>query len=58
MRILFFPGGSFVGGVETGTLALMRELKAQGHQCYVIVSGWNDGQYPAKLAEANLRTKA
>src|SRR5262245_38198484 len=54
MRILFFPGGSFVAGVETGSLALMRELKAQGHQCYAIVSGWNDGQYPRILAQANI----
>jgi glycosyltransferase involved in cell wall biosynthesis len=54
MRILFFPGGSYIGGLETVTLALMRELIAQGHACHAIVSGWNDGRYPAKLAEANV----
>ena len=54
MRILFFPGGSYIGGLETVTLALMRELIAQGHPCYAIVSGWNDGHYPAKLTEADV----
>jgi glycosyltransferase involved in cell wall biosynthesis len=54
MRFLFFPGGSYIGGLETVTLALMRELRVQGHPCLAIVSGWNDGQYPAQLSEADI----
>lgn len=54
MRFLFFPGGSYIGGQETVTLALMRELIAEGHPCFAIVSGWNDGQYPAKLRAADI----
>jgi hypothetical protein len=48
------PGGSYIGGLETVTLALMRELKVRGHPCFAIVSGWNDGQYPAQLSEADI----
>jgi glycosyltransferase involved in cell wall biosynthesis len=54
MRFLFFPGGSYIGGLETVTLALMRELRVQGHPCFAIVSGWNDGRYPAQLSEADI----
>jgi glycosyltransferase involved in cell wall biosynthesis len=54
MRLLFFPGGSYIGGQETLTLALMRELKVQGHPCFAIVSGWNDGQYLAELHAADI----
>src|SRR5665213_1941598 len=54
MRFLFFAGGSYIGGMEIVTLTLMKELRAQGHECFAIVSGWNDGRYPAKLAEAEI----
>lgn len=54
MRFLFFPGGSYIGGMEIVTLSLMRELRAQGHECFAVVSGWNDGRYPAKLAKAGI----
>jgi glycosyltransferase involved in cell wall biosynthesis len=54
MRFLFFPGGSYIGGLEMVTLALMRELRVQGHPCFAIVSGWNDGRYPAQLSEADI----
>src|SRR5690349_3652370 len=54
MRLLFFPIGSYIGGLETVTLGLMRELQAQSHPCYAVVSGWNDGRYPAMLTQAGV----
>jgi glycosyltransferase involved in cell wall biosynthesis len=54
MRIIFFAGGSYIGGMEMVTLTLMKDLKAQGHESYAVVSGWNDGCYPAKLGEAGI----
>jgi glycosyltransferase involved in cell wall biosynthesis len=54
MRFLFFAGGSYIGGMEIVTLTLMKELRAQGHDCLAIVSGWNDGRYPVKLDEARI----
>jgi glycosyltransferase involved in cell wall biosynthesis len=54
MRFLFFAAGSYIGGMEIVTLTLMKELMVQGHDCFAIVSGWNDGRYPAKLDEAKI----
>jgi len=45
MRLLFFAGGSYVGGMETVTMHLMAALRAKAHDARAIVSGWNDGVY-------------
>jgi glycosyltransferase involved in cell wall biosynthesis len=54
MRLLFFAGGSYVYGHEIVLLDLMGELKHQGHDVLAVVSGWNDGDFPARLARANI----
>ena len=52
MNFLFFPGGSYVGGMEIVIQSLMAQLNAMGHRTLAIISGWNDGDYPSRL-EAN-----
>ncbi|PWK53136.1 glycosyltransferase involved in cell wall biosynthesis [Silicimonas algicola] len=32
----------------------MKELQNQGHECFSVISGWNDGKYSAKLTEAGI----
>jgi glycosyltransferase involved in cell wall biosynthesis len=54
VRILFFAGGSYVGGMENVTLTLMKSLVAAGHSAAAIVSGWNDGFYPVQLTESGI----
>lgn len=54
MRLLFFAGGSYVYGHELVLLDLMVELKRQGHEVFVVISGWNDGDYPDRLARAGI----
>jgi glycosyltransferase involved in cell wall biosynthesis len=49
MNFLFFPGGSYVGGMEIVIQSLMAQLNAMGHRTLAIISGWNDGVYPARL---------
>ncbi len=54
MNFLFFPGGSYVGGMEIVIHSLMVQLNAMGHRTLAIVSGWNDGDYPTRLKASNL----
>jgi glycosyltransferase involved in cell wall biosynthesis len=54
MRLLFFAGGSFVYGQEIVLLDLMARLKQEGHDVLAVVSGWNDGDYPGRLAAAGI----
>jgi glycosyltransferase involved in cell wall biosynthesis len=54
MNVLFFAGGSYVGGMESVTLTLMKSLVAAGHSAAAIVSGWNDGVYPRQLKESRI----
>ncbi len=53
-RILFYCGGSAVAGVEILTLAMMKELLARGHAVHCLVSGWNDGDFVARLKGAGI----
>jgi len=54
MKLLFFAGGSTVTGMEVALLSLMARLNAIGHRAVAIVSGWNDGAYPAMLDAAGI----
>jgi glycosyltransferase involved in cell wall biosynthesis len=54
MNFLFFPGGSHVGGMEIVVQSLMAQLNTMGHRTLAIVSGWNDGDYPARLKASGL----
>ena len=54
MNFLFFIGGWTVGGMETAFLSLMKGLRARGHACTAIVSGWTDGEVPQLLGAAGI----
>lgn len=54
MNFLFFPGGSYIGGMEVVVQGLMTELNEMGHRTLAIVSGWNNGDYPARLKASGL----
>jgi glycosyltransferase involved in cell wall biosynthesis len=54
MNFLFFPGGSYVGGMEIVVQSLMVQLNAMGHRTLAIISGWNDGDYPTRLRASKL----
>src|SRR6266852_3960393 len=54
MNILFFPGGAYVGGMEIVVHSLMARLNAMGHRSVAVVSGWNDGDYPARLRASGI----
>jgi len=54
MNFLFFPGGSYVGGMEIVIQSLMVQLNAMGHRTLAIISGWNDGDYPTRLKACGL----
>lgn len=54
MNFLFFPGGTYVGGMEIVIQGLMGELNRMGHSTLAVVSGWNDGDYPARLRQSGL----
>lgn len=54
MRVVFFVGGTTVGGMETALLSLMKGLLAGGHQPTAIVCGWTDGDVPHLLEEAGI----
>ncbi len=43
-----------MAGVEILTLAIMQELAARGHAVHCLVSGWNDGDFVARLEEAGI----
>lgn len=54
MNFLFFPGGTYVGGMEIVIQGLMAELNRMGHRTLAVVSGWNNGDYPARLGRSGL----
>jgi len=54
MNFLFFPGGSYIGGMEIVTESLMAQLNAMGHRTFAMISGWNNGGYPARLRASGL----
>ena len=54
MNFLFFPGGSYVGGMEIVIQSLMAQLNVMGHRTLAIISGWNDGDYPNRLKVSGL----
>ena len=54
MQFLFFPGGSYIGGMEVVLQGLMAELNEIGHRTLAVVSGWNNGDYPRRLEESGL----
>lgn len=54
MNFLFFPGGTYVGGMEIVIQGLMGELNRMSHRTLAVVSGWNDGDYPARLRQSGL----
>jgi glycosyltransferase involved in cell wall biosynthesis len=54
MNFLFFPGGSYVGGMEIVVQGLMAQLNATGHRTLAVVSGWNNGDYPTRLKASGL----
>jgi glycosyltransferase involved in cell wall biosynthesis len=54
MRFLFFPGGTFVAGMEIVLQGLMAQLTRMGHEVVAVVSGWNDGDYPARLRASGI----
>jgi glycosyltransferase involved in cell wall biosynthesis len=54
MKLLFFGGGSQRWGMEVAMERLMLQLNARGHQTFALISGWNDGVYPAQLSSSGL----
>jgi glycosyltransferase involved in cell wall biosynthesis len=54
MNFLFFCGGSFIGGMEVVVQSLMAQLNQTGHRTLAIVSGWNNGDYPARLRASRI----
>lgn len=54
MNLLFFPGGTYVGGMEIVIQGLMAELNRMGHRTLAVVSGWNNGDYPGRLGRSGL----
>jgi len=54
MRILFICGGSYVSGMEIVELSIMQGLAARGHEVHCVVSGWNDGDFIARLDAAGI----
>jgi glycosyltransferase involved in cell wall biosynthesis len=54
MTYLFVCGGSYVSGMEIVELAIMRGLAARGRRVHVLVNGWNDGDFPARLEAAGI----
>jgi len=53
-KILFFIGGSYVSGLETVTLYLLRDLKENGYDLQCVINGWNDGVFKKKLDEIDV----
>ena len=54
MNFLFFAGGTYVAGMEIGVQGLMDTLNRSGHRTLAIVSGWNNGDYPARLRTSGI----
>ena len=54
LRILYQCGGAYVSGMEVIELAVMRGLVERGHAVHCIVSGWNDGDFIARLTEVGI----
>lgn len=54
MRLLFIGGGSQLWGMEVAMERLILQLNAGGHQTFAIISGWNDGSFPARLSSSGI----
>src|SRR6185437_14380152 len=54
MRLIFFSGGSYIGGFETVNLELMLQLQSMGVTVHAVVNGWNDGIFPKMLEAAGV----
>jgi glycosyltransferase involved in cell wall biosynthesis len=54
LRIAVLCGGSYVSGMELIELAIMRGLASRGHAVHCFASGWNDGDFPQRLADAGI----
>src|SRR5688500_18116056 len=54
MRISVFCGATYMSGAELITLAMMRGLKARGHDVRCVVSGWNDGEFIRELRKSGI----
>jgi glycosyltransferase involved in cell wall biosynthesis len=54
MKLLFLVGGTFVSGLEVIALSLMRELRSVGNDVRAVVNGWNDGDFPRRLTDAEI----
>lgn len=54
MRVTVLCGGSRIFGLEKMALLTAEGLAARGHEISFIISGWNDGVFSTRLAEARL----
>lgn len=52
--ILFVCGGSYVSGMEIVELTFMAGLAERGHRVHALISGWNDGDFAARLTAAGI----
>src|SRR5689334_11915845 len=54
MNLLFVGGGSRVAGMEIAMQRLMIRLNEIDTRTLAVISGWNDGDYPARLRSSDL----
>lgn len=54
MTVLVQCSGSYVSGMEIVELAVLRGLAARGHRVHALVSGWNNGDFIARLEAAQI----
>lgn len=52
-KILFMVGGTYVSGAEIVSLDVIKGLK-NGYDIYCAFSGWNDGDFKARLEKENI----
>jgi glycosyltransferase involved in cell wall biosynthesis len=57
MKLLLVCGAGYIGGKEVMALELSRGLQSSGHDIHLIVSSWNDSDFPSRLKEADLPFK-
>src|SRR5688500_14374996 len=54
LRILALCAGSYVSGMEIHALSLLTGLRDRGLDVRVVISCWNDGDFPSRLGERGL----
>ncbi|CAN5373996.1 hypothetical protein BH09BAC3_BH09BAC3_13020 [soil metagenome] len=54
MRVLLICGAGIVSGKEIMSLHLLRELKARGHECFVITSEWGCNDFRIRLGNLEI----